>query len=288
MSSQKIIDLLTYLILIIGVVIVLVPFIIMFSTAITPDDEVFSWPPRVMPSVIRLDNFSRAIRAIDFWLYMKNSMIVTVTTTFISFFFNSAAGYALAKLRFPFKKLFFLFILGTMMIPTQVTMIPIFIIFRNFPLVGGNNILGVGGIGLIDSFIALMLPNMATTVGIYLLREFFRTLPDELLDAARVDGSSEYRTFFNICLPLSVPGLVASSVFNFTNTWNDFLWPLIMTYSPAKRTIQLGMSQFQGQYFTEWNLMMAATILASMPIIVLYSIFQKRFVEGLATTGIKG
>ena len=174
------------------------------------------------------------------------------------------------------------------MIPTQVTMIPIFIIFRNFPLVGGNNILGVGGIGLIDSFIALMLPNMATTVGIYLLREFFRTLPDELLDAARVDGSSEYRTFFNICLPLSVPGLVASSVFNFTNTWNDFLWPLIMTYSPAKRTIQLGMSQFQGQYFTEWNLMMAATILASMPIIVLYSIFQKRFVEGWQQLELKG
>ncbi len=277
-----------YLILGLGAVVVLMPFVVMISTSLTPANEVFAWPPKLIPSKLMFSNYPTAIQAIDFGRYYLNSIIVTCTATITSLVLNSAAGYALAKLRFPGKKLAFLFILGTIMIPVQVTMIPVFIMFRKFPFVGGNNFFGQGGIGLIDSYLALILPNMATTMGIYLLREFFKSLPNELLQAARVDGSSEYRTFFEICLPLSGPGLIASGIFNFTNSWNDFLWPLIMTVTPKMRTIQLGLSQYQGQYFTDWHLMMAATLMSCLPILVLYCVFQKGFVAGISSTGIKG
>ncbi len=277
-----------YVILGLGSVIILLPFIIMVSTSLTPAAEVFAWPPKLIPSKIMFSNYPDAVAAIDFGRYFINSTIITVTATGISLFLNSSAGYALAKLRFPGKRLVFLFILGTIMIPVQVTMIPMFIMFRRFPLIGGNNLFGVGGTGLIDTYLALILPNMATTMGIYLLREFFRSVPTELIQAARVDGASEYRTFLQICLPLSGPGLIASGIFNFTNSWNDFLWPLIMTISPEMKTLQLGLSQYQGQYFTDWHLMMAATLLSCLPILILYFIFQKGFVEGISSSGIKG
>ncbi len=278
----------SYILLGLGTIVVLLPFVVMISTSLTPVNEVFAWPPKLIPSKLMFRNYPDAIKAIDFGRYYLNSVIITCTATVISLALNSAAGYALAKLRFPGKKIAFLFILGTIMIPVQVTMIPVFIMFRKFPFAGGNNFFGQGGIGLIDSYLALILPNMATTMGIYLLREFFKSLPNELLQAARVDGSSEYRTFFEICLPLSGPGLIASGIFNFTNSWNDFLWPLIMTVTPKMRTIQLGLSQYQGQYFTDWHLMMAATLMSCLPILVLYCIFQKGFVEGISSTGIKG
>lgn len=278
----------SYILLGLGTIVVLLPFVVMISTSLTPVNEVFAWPPKLIPSKLMFRNYPDAIKAIDFGRYYLNSVIITCTATGISLALNSAAGYALAKLRFPGKKIAFLFILGTIMIPVQVTMIPVFIMFRKFPFAGGNNFFGQGGIGLIDSYLALILPNMATTMGIYLLREFFKSLPNELLQAARVDGSSEYRTFFEICLPLSGPGLIASGIFNFTNSWNDFLWPLIMTVTPKMRTIQLGLSQYQGQYFTDWHLMMAATLMSCLPILVLYCIFQKGFVEGISSTGIKG
>ncbi len=277
-----------YFILGVGSVIVLLPFVVMLSTSLTPAAEVFAWPPKLIPSKIMFSNYLEAVRAIDFGRYFLNSVIVTCSATIISLILNSAAGYALAKLRFPGKKIVFLFILGTIMIPVQVTMIPMFIMFKKFPLVGGNDIFGIGGTGLIDTFMALILPNMATTMGIYLLREFFKSVPSELLQASRVDGASEYRTFFQICLPLSGPGLIASGIFNFTNSWNDFLWPLIMTITPEMKTIQLGLSQYQGQYFTDWHLMMAATLLSCLPVLILYFIFQRGFVEGISSSGVKG
>ncbi len=286
--AKAILEALKYLILIVGLVIVVAPFVWMISTSLTPAAEVFSWPPKLIPDRLAFENYIEAITTIDMPRYFLNSVIVTVSATLVSLVLNSLGGYALAKLHFPGRKLMFIIILGTIMIPPQVTMIPLFIMLRHFPLAGGNNLIGAGGTGLIDTYAALVLPNLASTFGVYMMREFFRMLPSELIDAARVDGANEFTIFWKIFLPLATPALVTTGLFNFTFVWNDFLWPLIMTSSPEMRTLQLGLSAFKGQYFTDWHLMMAATVLTSLPILIIYLIFQRYFVKGVAMSGLKG
>lgn len=279
---------LLYMILIAGMLLVIAPFMYMLSTSITPAMEVFGWPPRLIPSELRFSNYLEAATTINLLRYFLNSLIVAVTSTISVLILDSLAGYALAKIRFPGRNVLFLFILGTIMIPIQVTMIPLFIMFKRVPFMGGNNILGIGGTGLIDTYPALVLPWMATTFGTYLMREFFRMLPSELLDAARVDGCSEFKIFWRIYLPLAKPALAAVGLFNFTFVWNDFLWPLIMTSSPEMRTLQLGLSSYKSQYFTDWHLLMAATAMASVPIFVIFLIGQKHFIRGVAMSGLRG
>jgi multiple sugar transport system permease protein len=174
------------------------------------------------------------------------------------------------------------------MIPIQVTMIPVFIIFRRFPFAGGNDLLGMGGSGLIDTYWALILPGMATAFGTYLMREFFLMLPGDLMDAARIDGGSEFRIFRKVYLPLAKPALATIGMFTFTETWNAFIWPLILTNSPEMRTLQLGLSAYRGQYFTEWHLLMAATVLTCLPVFIVFLIGQKQFIKGVAMSGLKG
>lgn len=277
-----------YLSLIIGAGLILIPFLWMLSTSVTPALDVFSWPPKLIPSQLKFSNYVEAVKVTDFFRYFLNSLFVTSTTTIIAVFINSLAGYSLAKLRFPGRKIIFLFILGTIMIPPQVTMIPVFIMFRNFPLLGGNNILGQGGTGLIDTYAALILPGLASTFGVYLMREFFKSIPSELIDAARVDGASEFRIYWNVVLPLAKPALATVTLYTFTFVWNEFLWPLILTSSADMRTVQLGLSAYKGQYFTDWHLLMAATTISSLPVLLVYFIGQKQFIKGIAMTGIKG
>jgi multiple sugar transport system permease protein len=279
---------LIYAILIIGAILVVGPFVWMLSTALTPAMEVFSWPPRLIPDTVMWENFVQASNEIRFPRLLVNSLIVSIIATVSAVFLSSLAGYALAKLRFPGRTILFLFFLGTVMIPAQITMIPLFIMFRAFPLAGGNDILGNGGTGLLNSYSALIMPHLASTFGIYLMREFFRMLPSDLIDAARVDGASEFKIFRRIMLPLAKPALSAVAIFNFTFVWNDFLWPLIMTTDPAMRTVQLGLSAFKGQYFTDWHLLMAATLLASLPVLILYLVAQRHFIRGVAMSGMKG
>lgn len=279
---------LAYLVLLVGLVVVIFPFIWMVSTSITPAADVFAWPPRLIPQDIRWSNYLEAATVIPLQRYFVNSIIVSVTTVVLAIVLNSMAAYALARLEFPGRNLIFLFILGTIMIPPQVTMIPLFLMFKNFPLMGGNDLLGRGGTGLIDTYQSLILPGLASTFGVYLLREAFRAIPSELIDAARVDGASEFRIFWQVALPLVKPSLAAMGLLIFTFSWNEFLWPLIMTNTPAMRTIQLGLSAFKGQYFTEWHLLMAATVLSTIPVMVVYLIGQRYFVQGVATTGLKG
>jgi multiple sugar transport system permease protein len=277
-----------YLSLIIGSGLIIIPFLWMLSTSVTPALEVFSWPPKLVPSQIKFSNYVEAVKVTDFFRYFLNSLFVTSTTTVIAVFINSLAGYSLAKLRFPGRKIIFLFILGTIMIPPQVTMIPVFIMFRNFPLLGGNNILGQGGTGLIDTYGALILSGLASTFGVYLMREFFKSIPSELIDAARVDGASEFRIYWNVILPLAKPALTTVTLYTFTFVWNEFLWPLILTSSADMRTVQLGLSAYKGQYFTDWHLLMAATTISSLPVLLVYFVGQKQFIKGIAMTGIKG
>lgn len=278
----------TYLIILIGMGVTLFPFIWLISTSITPANEIFAWPPKLIPSKVMLSNYVEAINRIDFLRYLKNSLIVATSTTIIGLIFNTLAGYSLAKLSFPGRNIIFGIILATLMIPPQVTVIPLFKMFRGFPLVGGNDIFGVGGSGLLNTYFALILPGMASTFGVYMMREFFRMLPDELMDAARIDGATEFGILTKIYLPLAKPALVAVGIFTFTYAWNDFFWPLIMTSTPDMYTLQLGLSFLKSQYFTEWHLMMALTVLVILPVLIIYAIFQKNFIQGMAMSGIKG
>lgn len=278
----------TYLIILIGMGVTLFPFIWLISTSITPANEIFAWPPMLIPSKVMLSNYVEAINRIDFLRYLKNSLIVATSTTIIGLIFNTLAGYSLAKLSFPGRNIIFGIILATLMIPPQVTVIPLFKMFRGFPLVGGNDIFGVGGSGLLNTYFALILPGMASTFGVYMMREFFRMLPDELMDAARIDGATEFGILTKIYLPLAKPALVAVGIFTFTYAWNDFFWPLIMTSTPDMYTLQLGLSFLKSQYFTEWHLMMALTVLVILPVLIIYAIFQKNFIQGMAMSGIKG
>ena len=278
---------LSYAVLTAGALAVTAPFIWMVSTSITPGAEVFAWPPRLIPRHPRVENYTEALLRLHFARYFFNSVVVACSATASVLVLDSLAGYAFAKLRFPGRSVLFVFILATVMIPTQVTMIPLFVMFRLVPLAGGNSVLGVGGTGLIDAYPALILPWMATTFGTYLMREFFSMLPGELLDAARLDGCGEFQIYRRIYLPLAAPALATVGIMTFTEVWNAFLWPLIMTTSPAMRTLQLGLSAFKGQYFTDWHLMMAATVITCIPVFILYLLGQRYFVEGVALTGLK-
>jgi len=278
----------THLILIFGLIVTLFPFIWLVSTSLTPSAEVFSWPPKLIPSKIMLSNYPDAIESVNYFQCLKNSLIVSISTTILALAFNTMSGYALAKLHFPGKNIIFFGILATLMIPPQLTVIPLFMMFRGFPLAGGNDLLGQGGNGIINTYYALILPGMASTFGVYMMREFFRMMPDELLDAARIDGATEFGIFTKVYLPLARPPLVAVGIFTFTYTWNDFFWPLIMSSSPNMYTLTLGISMMKSQYFTDWNLLMAVTVLAIIPVLIIYAIFQRNFIQGMAMSGIKG
>lgn len=279
---------LLYVVLTVGALLVLGPFIWMVSTSLTPGAEVFAWPPKLIPSELRYENYIEALIEFNFLIYFWNSLIVAVVATVSVLLFDSLAGYAFAKLRFRGRGPLFVLILGTIMIPMQITMIPLFIVFRHVPFMGGNDWLGAGGTGLIDTYGGLILPWMATTFGTYLMREFFRMMPSDLIDAARIDGLSEFQIYWRIYLPLAKPALATVGVLTFTEVWNTFLWPLIVTSSPGMRTVQVGLSAMKGQYFVEWHLLMAATVMTCLPVLIVYLFGQRYFVEGIALTGIKG
>lgn len=271
-----------------GALLVAGPFLWMISVSLTPAADVFAWPPRLLPRPLRFENYAEALVRLQFARYLVNSLVVAGAATASVLVLDSLAGYAFARLRFPGRNVLFLFILGTVMIPVQVTMIPIFIMFRGAPLLGGNDLFGAGGTGLIDTYPALVIPWMATTFGTYLMREFFSMLPGELTDAARIDGCGELQIFARVYLPLAKPALATVGILTFTEVWNSFLWPLLMTTSPGMRTLQLALSAFKGQYFTEWHLLMAATVITCLPVFVIYLLGQRHFVQGIALTGFKG
>ncbi|MBI2525259.1 MAG: carbohydrate ABC transporter permease [Candidatus Rokubacteria bacterium] len=279
--------LLLYVVLMGGAVVMVSPFMWMLSTSVTPAAEVFAWPPRLIPSALRVDNYREALVKLDFSRYFINSLIVAGVSTLSVLILDSLAGYAFARLRFPGRGVLFSFILGTVMIPVQVTMIPLFIMFRAVPLAGGNDLLGTGGTGLIDTYSALIFPGMATTLGVYIMREFFSMLPPDLLDAARIDGCSEFQAFCRVYLPLAKPALATVGMFTFTESWNAFLWPLILTTKPEMRTLQLGLSSYKDQYFADWHLLMAAAVITSLPIFLIFLVGQRQFIKGVALSGLK-
>ena len=263
------------------------PFFWMLLSSFKSNSELFSWPPKILPSSITFEHYVDAISTFRFGRYFFNSVIVAVLSMLINVFFCSLAGYAFACLEFPYKKLFFVLILATMIIPVQITLIPTFLLVKNLPLCGGNDIFGRGGTGLLNTHIGLAIPHIMTAFGVFMMRQFYSQFPKGLLEAARIDGAREFAIFFEIFLPLSKPGLSALAIFTFTETWNDFLWPLVITRTDKMRTIQLGLEIFKGRFVNDWGPLMAATVISSIPIIVVFILFQKQFMSMSLTSGMK-
>jgi multiple sugar transport system permease protein len=236
--------------------------------------ETQHFPPILRPASLRWQNYQEVLQLSPFPRWFLNTLIVTVLVVVANLLTCSLAGYAFARLRFFGRDVLFILVLATLMIPFQVIMIPTFLIVRR--------------LGLIDTLWALVVPNLTGAFGVFLLRQFFKTLPIELEEAARIDGASRLGILFKIVLPLSGPALATLAVITFMWTWNDFLWPLVTIYSEKNMTIQLGLLTFQGAHKTNTNLLMAANVMSMLPVLGLFFVAQRYFIRGIATTGLKG
>jgi multiple sugar transport system permease protein len=278
----------TYLLLIFGSIIFVAPFAWMVTASFQDIGHIFRYPPSWIPHHPNLDNYRRFFKEQRIGRYFFNSAFVAVSVTILQLFVSSLAAYTFAKRRFPGRDLIFLALLGSMMIPGQVTIIPQYIILKHIPLFGENNILGNGGHGWLDSYWGLIIPHAASAFTIFLLRQYMQTIPNDLLDAARVDGASEFRIYAQIVMPLCVPVLAALSIFIFSYHWDEFYWPLIVVSSESLRTLPLGLALFVVQNRTVWDLLMAGAVVATLPVLVVFLIFQRHFVRGIAMSGMKG
>jgi multiple sugar transport system permease protein len=254
--------------------VVLLPFIWMILTALKPQNEVMTNPPTWIPTRLALENFPRSMSFFPFDRFLLNTLVVALGATALQMLTACLAAYAFARLRFRGRNVLFLVYLGTLMIPQQVTVVPLFLMMRS--------------LGWIDTFAALILPSAFHALGVFLLRQFFLTIPRELEEAAVMDGAGRLRILWQLMLPLSRPALATLALFTFIREWNSFLWPLIATNQAQMRTVAVGLSLFQGQYGTEWHLLMAASTITLLPALVLFLLTQRYFIEGVALTGFGG
>lgn len=267
--------------------IMLFPFILMISTSLQSETELMSSTFHIIPKTIVFANYITAMHTGNWLLYFWNSFFVTTVTVLISLVINSITGYAFARLNFKGRDFLFMISLIGMMVPQQVSMVPLFVILRKMPLVGGNDIFGNGGIGFVNSYWGMILPYIAGAFGVFLFRQFFLNFPSSLDDAAKIDGLGRVRAFYYIYMPLSMPVFATLAALKTTMTWSEYTWPLIITQSEHFKTVQLALSLFRTENEVHWNLLMAATALITLPLIALFLAAQKYFVEGIATTGMK-
>ncbi len=264
---------LVYLVLILGAIIMILPFIWMIITSLKTYHESILIPPSLFPVVPQWNNFVEVFKSVPFGKLYLNTIIVTIVVTLGQTFIAAMAAYSFARLDFPFKNIIFTIVLSVLMVPGQVFYLPQYITMQQ--------------LGLLDTLTALILPNLFTAYGTFLLRQFFMTLPVELEEAATIDGCGRWKIFFSISLPLAKPGLISLSIFTMLFSWNDLLWPTIVNSSITKMTLSPGLSIFQGQYATKYPLLMAGALMAIIPLIVIFLIFQKQFIEGIALSGMK-
>jgi len=265
---------LLYLVLIAGAALALVPFVWMVSTSLKRLPEVARWPIQWIPSDPQWQNYATVFSHVPFLRFYANTAFVTLLRTSGLLVTSCMAGYAFARLRFPGRDAIFLIYLGTMMVPGQVTLIPRFITMRLLTW--------------IDTYQALIVPGVFSAFGVFLMRQFFMGIPRSLDDAAILDGANHFDIFRRVCVPLSTPAIATLIIFAFVGSWNDFLWPLVITNSVEKLVLSVGLSHFQDLYYTEWTLLMAASVMAMAPVLAIYVLAQRYFVQGIALTGIKG
>jgi multiple sugar transport system permease protein len=270
-----------HLVLVPATLVLIFPFVWLVVTSLETPGEALRFPPVLTPHVLRFANYGDAFNAAPFARFFVNSTVVAVTTVVANLVLCSLAGYAFARLRFLGRGALFAVIMATLMVPFQVTMIPQFIITK---WLGVHVLAGVG----INHIGALILPNAATAFGIFFLRQFFKTLPVEYEESARVDGASRLKVLWRIVLPLSAPALATLAALTFLDSWNNFLWPLIAVTSTSQMTLPLGLATFQGAHQTEWPLLMAGNVMSLAPMLLIFFAAQRYFVRSVAATGLAG
>jgi multiple sugar transport system permease protein len=267
----------------------LMPFLWMASTAFKSNEELYRPNPTFIPERPQLDAFRWVFENTQIPRYFINSLFLGAVQTVAELLMAATAGYAFARLSFRGSKVLFWLIVGSMAIPWHVLLIPRFLIVRFFPLFGGNDIFGRGGSGMIDSIWALLIPGLVSAFGVFMFRQFFMTLPKDLEDAARIDGANEFTIFWRVMLPLASPAVLAMAIFAFRESWNSFVWPLVVIRNSKElRTIQIGLSYLREDSGVDWQALMAATLLATIPLIIVFVVLQRYFVQGIALTGSKG
>ncbi|HEY8046003.1 MAG TPA: carbohydrate ABC transporter permease [Streptosporangiaceae bacterium] len=270
-----------HLVLIPATLVLIFPFYWLVVTSLETSSEALRFPPVLVPHVLRFANYADAFNSAPFGRFFINSAVVAVLTVLLNLVFCSLAGYAFARFRFLGRAALFAVIMATLMVPFQVTMIPQFIITKWL----GVHVLAAVGINHIG---ALILPNAATAFGIFFLRQFFRTLPLEYEESARVDGASRLTVLIKIVLPLATPALATLAALTFLDSWNNFLWPLIAITSTNQMTLPLGLATFQGAHATEWTLLMAANVMSLVPMLAIFFLAQRYFIRSVASTGLAG
>jgi multiple sugar transport system permease protein len=263
-----------YLVLALGLVATLAPFLWMLLGSFKPDAELQRVPPTWWPDTPTLANYRQLFDRLDFPRFFTNSTLVALAVTAGNLVFCSMVGYALAKLDFAGKRLLFALVLGMLMVPGVVTFVPLFVLVSN--------------LGLVDTYPGLILPFLVTPLGVFLMRQFMSGLPDDLIEAARIDGAGEWRIFARVIVPLCGPALATLGILTFLSSWNNFLWPLVVAQSEDRYTLPVALALYSvGQNATLYGLLLAGSVVIIVPVIVLFVALQRYFVQGIATTGIK-
>jgi multiple sugar transport system permease protein len=267
-------DWVVFALLLIGALLMCGPFVWMLSTSLKPMAEVFTFPPTLLSATPQPQNYLRIFSSIPFGQAIMNSVIVATCVTVLQLIVCSMAAYAFACLRFTGRETLFLVYLAALMVPSQVTLIPNFILIRN--------------LGWLDSYQGLILPYAFSSFGTFLLRQYMRTIPRELIEAARIDGASHVQIYFGLVLPLSRPALGALAIFTFVAQWNNFLWPLITTTKQSMQVTTVALATLQGQYNTDWPLLMTGSVLAIVPMLIVFALGNRSFISGITTGSFGG
>lgn len=264
-----------YLVLVLGVISMIIPFLWMLLTSFMTDVQIFSYPPKFIPKPFIVDNYINVADNMPIARYFSNSLFVATLTTIGQVLFASMAGFAFAKLNFKFKEPLFLIILTTMMIPPQVNIIPLFYIMKE--------------LHWIDTFQALILPGLFGAFGVFLMRQWFKTIPNALLESAKIDGCNWLQIFFKIAFPLALPAIATLAIFTFITTWNGFMWPLIVTNSDSIKTLPVALASFKGSFreTIQWGQLMACSVITTIPAVAIFLLGQKYFIKGLMDAGVK-
>lgn len=263
-----------YAVLLAGLAVVVAPFAWMVLSSFKPEGEIRRVPPTWWPETFTLDNYVRLFSQLDFPRYFVNSVLVAGLITVGNLVFCSAVGYALAKLRFPGRQVLFATVLGTLMVPGMVTFVPQFVL--------------VSQLGLVNTYAGLVLPFLAGPFGVFLMRQYLLSIPDDLIEAARVDGAGELRIFWRVVLPLCGPALATLGILTFLSSWNSFLWPLVVATTEDKYTLPVALALFSvGQHRTSFGLLLAGAVVVVLPVIAVFLVLQRHFLRGIATTGLK-
>ncbi len=256
------------------VLVFLVPVVYIIASSFKNSTELFTSDPTFFPKFWTIENYVEALKRGNFFLFIWNSLFVSVLSTFLAVIINTMSGYALAKFRFKGATVIMMIILSTIMLPLEVIMVPIFSVLRFF--------------GMYNTFTALIVPAAATPTGIFLMRQYLITIPDELMESARIDGASEWKIFTRIILPNVKPAIATLAIFSFMWRWNDYIWPLIAISDPDKYTLQLAIANFTGEYGSDYSSIIAMSAISMIPMLIIFLIFQRQFVQGTVQSGMKG